>query len=168
MRLVCVIAGALALANAARAQEAKDSVLRRTTGVLASGTLIRITTAANRWTGELLHVSGDTVYIGPRQQPVGVSFGAVDTLLRRGNAERLASNVGMVTLGIAGAAVVFAVYVGAAEGSNSLRGEELGAIGLGALVGAAVGWFTGALIGQVIPRWVQLYPPNRLDKARER
>ncbi|MGH7677764.1 MAG: hypothetical protein ACRENU_04805 [Gemmatimonadaceae bacterium] len=158
---VPLMAAGLALADAAPAQEAKDSVLRRATGALAPGTLVLIATPANRWTAELRRVSGDSIHIGLQQQTVGVRFSAIDSLWRRGNSERLMSNVGMITLGVVGAAGVFAVYFGAAESGSSFRGEQIGAIALGALGGAAVGWFTGALIGKAIPRWVRLYPTSR-------
>lgn len=160
-RLLSMSTVAIALAlhpGAPLAAQNIDSVVFHPQHGLMPGQRIRISLLGNRWVGELQRIGGDTVFLGPTDHPMGVRFNAIDTLWRRGNYETMASNIGMVTLGLLGAVAVTAIGLGAMEGSQTPSAADYGAVAIGGLAGAGLGWLTGAVIGKAMPRWRRLYP----------
>ncbi|HYC50907.1 MAG TPA: hypothetical protein VEB19_07365 [Gemmatimonadaceae bacterium] len=148
---------ALVVASSLGAQTTADSVIFHPTRGVQIGQDVRVSLSGNRYAGRVQRTGVDSLFLGAASNPVGIRISAIDTLWRRGNFERVGSNVGMVTLGLLGAVAVAAVYVGAAEGGQSAGGEEWGAMALGAAGGTAIGWFVGALVGKAIPRWQRVY-----------
>lgn len=152
------LALALAIPAAIGAQASVNSVVLHPTRGVQVGQTVRVSLGGDRRVGEVRSIARDTLFLGATASPIGIRIASIDTLWQRGNYERVGSNAAMVTLGLLGVAAVGAIYVGAAEAGDDLTASHWGAIALGGVAGAAVGWFTGAVVGSAIPRWRRLYP----------
>jgi hypothetical protein len=101
--------------------------------------------------GRVLERSSTELVLSSDAQPVRVSAATVDTLWTRGNHAFVGGLVGAIALGGLGLAAGFSS--GFEENAGS-AGTVLATTG----IGAAAGFFLGAVLGAAAPRWHRRYP----------
>ena len=148
-RIVVVIAGlTLFLGNDLIAQE-------RGVWSLKPGQNIRISSrGGTTYEGPLLGLLGDTLVIGQPDEWYLVPVQNVNSLWVRGNAAKSGAIVGSVVVGFSS----LGLWVAACNAMGPCEAYDV-VFALG-LAGAAGGALLGGLIGAMVPKWKQRFPPR--------
>ena len=152
MRQVTILAGLLALAPAARAQQADSVALRQRVAALRPHTLLRFELiGGRRVTAPLLAPTDAGITLGDAAGIVAtVPYGDAARLWQR----RRSTRTGAIVVGLVGAgAGAFLGAVGHALCESNNCGSAGGAVAGGALLVGALGAGIGAIIGAAIPHW---------------
>jgi hypothetical protein len=129
---------------------AHDTAVARALTRFRAGQPIRVALLRNRWSGRFHGARGDTVFLGPADQPpMAVRFNAVDTIWRRGRA-----TVAGAIAGAAAGALVQGLSVALTRDGSRARGRWLGQTAGLVVAGGA----TGAIVGAGVRRWRRVLP----------